>query len=413
MANIISRQVKGSPLTFTELDTNFSAINTEVGTKAPLASPTFTGTPAAPTATAGTSTTQLATTAFVTTAVAAGNAVTSVAGRTGVIVLTKSDVGLSNVDNTADTAKPVSTAQATAIALKADLASPTFTGVPAAPTATAGTSTTQLATTAFVVNTLAADTTKASLASPAFTGTPTAPTATAGTNTTQLATTAFVVSTLAADTTKAPLASPTFTGTPAAPTATAGTNTTQLATTAFVTSAVSAVSSTGVTGPATSVVGNIATFNATTGKVIQDSGKVLPTGAIVGLTDTQTLTNKTLTSPVLTSPVLTSPVLTGPIETKVALAASAISLTTGTYFTKTITAATTFTLTGAAATGSVSAFVLELTNGGVAAITWWAGVTWASAIAPTLTTAGTDVLGFFSYDGGTTWRGFLIGSDMK
>mgnify|MGYP000063484624 FL=1 len=38
---------------------------------APLASPTFTGTPAAPTATAGTNTTQLATTAFVTTAVGA------------------------------------------------------------------------------------------------------------------------------------------------------------------------------------------------------------------------------------------------------------------------------------------------------------------------------------------------------
>jgi hypothetical protein len=38
---------------------------------APLVSPTFTGTPAAPTATAGTSTTQIATTAFVTTAVAA------------------------------------------------------------------------------------------------------------------------------------------------------------------------------------------------------------------------------------------------------------------------------------------------------------------------------------------------------
>ena len=40
----------------------------------------------------------------------------------------KSMVGLANVDNTADSAKPVSTAQATAIALKADLASPTFTG---------------------------------------------------------------------------------------------------------------------------------------------------------------------------------------------------------------------------------------------------------------------------------------------
>lgn len=42
--------------------------------------------------------------------------VTSVAGRTGVVTLSKTDVGLSNVDNTSDTSKPVSTAQATAIA---------------------------------------------------------------------------------------------------------------------------------------------------------------------------------------------------------------------------------------------------------------------------------------------------------
>ena len=42
--------------------------------------------------------------------------VTSVAGRTGAVTLSKTDVGLSNVDNTSDTAKPVSTAQATAIA---------------------------------------------------------------------------------------------------------------------------------------------------------------------------------------------------------------------------------------------------------------------------------------------------------
>lgn len=45
-------------------------INTALGNKANLASPTFTGTPKAPTATAGTNTTQIATTAFVTTAVA-------------------------------------------------------------------------------------------------------------------------------------------------------------------------------------------------------------------------------------------------------------------------------------------------------------------------------------------------------
>jgi hypothetical protein len=94
----------------------------------------------------------------------------------------------------------------------------------------------------------------------ALTGTPTAPTAAAGTNTTQLATTAFVqaakptienvltsTSTTnalsaaqgkALNDAKAPLVSPALTGTPTAPTATDGTNTTQLATTAFVQNAV-------------------------------------------------------------------------------------------------------------------------------------------------------------------------------
>ena len=66
------------------------------------------------------------------------------------LVLVKADVGLSAVDNTADTAKPVSTVQQTALNLKANLAGPTFTGVPVAPTAAALTATTQLATTEFV-----------------------------------------------------------------------------------------------------------------------------------------------------------------------------------------------------------------------------------------------------------------------
>lgn len=115
--------------------------------------------------------------------------------------------GLENVDNTSDVNKPVSTAQATAdalvasnaataTALKANIASPTLTGAPAAPTAAPGTATTQLATTAFVdaarVILVAVDALKAPLASPALTGAPTAPTAAVGTNTTQLATTAFV-----------------------------------------------------------------------------------------------------------------------------------------------------------------------------------------------------------------------------
>ena len=59
---------------------------------------------------------------------AAAAPVQSVAGRTGAVTLAKGDVGLGNVDNTADTAKPVSTAQQTALNLKANIASPTFTG---------------------------------------------------------------------------------------------------------------------------------------------------------------------------------------------------------------------------------------------------------------------------------------------
>ncbi|SRR6266404_468062 len=65
------------------------------------------------------------------------------------LALVKGDVGLGNVDNTSDVNKPVSTAQNAAIILKADIASPTFTGVPLGPTAAPGTNTTQLATTAF------------------------------------------------------------------------------------------------------------------------------------------------------------------------------------------------------------------------------------------------------------------------
>lgn len=64
----------GNPLKIvkgTEIDTEFNNIATAVATKADIVSPTFTGTPAAPTATAGTNTTQVATTAFVTAAVTA------------------------------------------------------------------------------------------------------------------------------------------------------------------------------------------------------------------------------------------------------------------------------------------------------------------------------------------------------
>jgi hypothetical protein len=100
-------------------------------------------------------------------------------------------------------------------------------------------------------------------------------------------------------------------------------------------------------------------------------------------------------------------------EFKAAVAASAIDLSLGNMFTKTITAPTTFTISNTPATGIVSSFVLDLTNGGAFAITWWAGVKWASGSAPTLTAAGRDVLGFFSHDAGTTWTGLVLAKDAK
>jgi hypothetical protein len=62
----------------TEIDNEFNSISGAISSKADIASPTFTGTPAAPTASAGTSTTQLATTAFVTAALSAAYPVGSI-----------------------------------------------------------------------------------------------------------------------------------------------------------------------------------------------------------------------------------------------------------------------------------------------------------------------------------------------
>ena len=78
---------------------------------------------------------------------------------------------------------------------------------------------------------------RAPLASPAFTGTPTGPTAAAGTSSSQLATTAFV-----AAQGYAPLASPGFSGAPTAPTPLLADNSTRLATTAYVRAAVGSMS---------------------------------------------------------------------------------------------------------------------------------------------------------------------------
>jgi hypothetical protein len=106
-------------------------------------------------------------------------------------------------------------------------------------------------------------------------------------------------------------------------------------------------------------------------------------------------------------------VLTGTMnQVKAALAANNIDLSTANYFSKTIAAITTLTVSNTPGAGTVASFILDLTNGGAYAVTWWAGVKWPLGIAPTLTAAGRDVLGFFTHDGGATWSGFNLGRGL-
>lgn len=88
------------------------------------------------------------------------------------------------------------------LALKANILAPEFTGIPLAPTASAATNSTQIATTAYVKSQA-----YATISNPSFSGIPAAPTALAATNSTQIATTAYVKNQAYAT-----LAAPAFTG---------------------------------------------------------------------------------------------------------------------------------------------------------------------------------------------------------
>ncbi|MHA8084347.1 beta strand repeat-containing protein [Aquirufa antheringensis] len=138
---------------------------TDLNSYAPINSPALTGAPTAPTASPGTNSTQIATTAYTDAAVAVAMAssgvadnsistakiangavtdakITSVAGSkiTGVIPVAsggtgaisataaRSNLGLGSVDNTSDLSKPISTLTQNALNLKAQIASPTFSG---------------------------------------------------------------------------------------------------------------------------------------------------------------------------------------------------------------------------------------------------------------------------------------------
>jgi hypothetical protein len=122
-------------------------------------------------------------------------------------------------------------------------------------------------------------------------------------------------------------------------------------------------------------------------------------------TGTGTLSGKTITAlkEVKTAPSIASNVLT-------------IDCSTGNAFAVALNAnITSFTVSNIPASGTFYGFILEFTADGTARTVTWSfqGVTvkWAGATAPTLTsTSGKrDSFVFYTYDGGTSWIGSIVG----
>tara|TARA_R100000951_G_scaffold110390_2_gene108361 strand:- start:1634 stop:2173 length:540 start_codon:yes stop_codon:yes gene_type:complete len=102
-------------------------------------------------------------------------------------------------------------------------------------------------------------------------------------------------------------------------------------------------------------------------------------------------------------------------DTFVSGVGSAIDLSTGTVFSHTLSANTTFTFSNTPASGTAFAFVLKVTQGAGPYTVTWTNVLWNNGITPVVSDGSgeIDVYVLLTHDGGITWYGFVAGQDMS
>jgi hypothetical protein len=267
---------------------------------------------------------------------------------------------------------------------KANLQSPTFIGIPLAPTAAAGTNTTQIATTAFVTDAIATFETpdatatvkgKIQLAGD-LTGTAAEPTiANAAVGTAKLADASVTTAKIADNAvTTAKIndgaivsskieSSPSFTGTPLAPTAAAGTNSTQIATTAFVTDAISTA---GTPDATATVKGKIQLAGDLTGTAAEPTIANAAVGT-AKLADASVTTAKIADNAVTTAKINDGAVVSTKIESSPSFTGTPLAPTAAAG-TNTTQIATTAFVTDAISTATTGNFVDLTTNQTIAGV---------------------------------------------
>jgi hypothetical protein len=87
-----------------------------------------------------------------------------------------------------------------------------------------------------------------------------------------------------------------------------------------------------------------------------------------------------------------------------------IDLSTGNNFRRQFNGSATITF-AAAPSSNAFGFTLLMVNAGAYAITW-PSIKWAGGTTPVLTSSGTDVIVIYTYNGGTTYYGFVTGKNM-